>query len=38
VGDFFPTGQHPNPVMGQYGTAECFPIPLQEYVGNPGLK
>ena len=38
VGDFFPTGQHPNPVMGQYGTAECFPIPLQEYVGNRGLS
>lgn len=38
VGDFFPTGPHPNPVMGQYGTAECFPIPIQEYQGNPGLR
>lgn len=34
----FPTGTHPNPVMGEYGTAECFPLPLSEYVGNPNLK
>lgn len=38
VGDFFPKGTHPNPVMGQYGDAECFPIPLAEFVGNPGLR
>lgn len=38
VGDFFPTGTHPNPVMGQYGTAECFPLPIQEYIGNPNIK
>jgi hypothetical protein len=38
VGDFFPTGTHPNPVLGEYGTAECFPIPLSEYIGNPNIK
>jgi hypothetical protein len=38
VGDFFPKGTHPNPVMGQYGTAECYPIPIAEYVGNPNIK
>jgi hypothetical protein len=38
VGDFFPKGTHPNPVLGEYGTAECFPIPLSEYIGNPNIK
>mgnify|MGYP001202327231 CR=1 FL=1 len=38
VGDFFPKGTHPNPVMGEYGTAECFPIPLDEFVANPGIR
>jgi hypothetical protein len=38
VGDFFPQGTHPNPVLGEYGTAECFPIPLSEYIGNPNIK
>jgi hypothetical protein len=37
-GDFFPSGTHPNPVLGQYGTTECFPIPLSEYIGNPNIK
>jgi hypothetical protein len=38
VGDFFPTGTHPNPVMGEYGTAECFPLSSAEYIGNPNIK
>lgn len=38
VGDFFPSGTHPNPVMGEYGTVECFPLPSAEYVGNPNIK
>jgi len=38
VGDFFPTGTYPNPVMGEYGTLECFPLPIAEYVGNPNIK
>ena len=38
VGDFFPKGTHPNAVLGEYGTTECFPIPLSEYVGNPNIK
>ncbi|HEX6939849.1 MAG TPA: hypothetical protein VF158_10595 [Longimicrobiales bacterium] len=38
IGDFFPKGTHPNPVMGEYGTAECFPLPLAEYIGNPNLQ
>jgi hypothetical protein len=38
VGDFFPSGTHPNPVLGTYGTTECFPIPLAEYIGNPNIK
>jgi hypothetical protein len=37
VGDFWPSGPHPNPTMGTYGTMECFPIPLAEYVGNPNI-
>lgn len=36
VGDFFPTGQHANPIW-TYGTATCFPIPKQEYEGNPNI-
>ncbi len=37
-GDFFPTGIHPNPEWGPYGTATCFPLPSTEYVGNPNIK
>jgi len=36
--DMFPTGQHPNEQWGQYGTATCFPLPLEEYEGNPNLE
>lgn len=38
VGDFFPTGTHPNPLTGTYGTVECFPLPSAEYVGNPNIR
>lgn len=38
IGDFFPSGEHPTPEWGQYGNAECFPIPLSEYVGNPNIR
>jgi hypothetical protein len=37
VGDFFPTGNHVNVEWGAYGPWTCFPIPLEEYEGNPGL-
>jgi hypothetical protein len=38
VGDFFPSGPHPTPGWANYGDAECFPLPLQEYVGNPNIR
>lgn len=38
VGDFFPKGAHVNAEWGNYGTAECFPLPSTEYDGNPNLK
>jgi hypothetical protein len=37
VGDFFPTGIHPTTDWGEYGDAECFPLPSTEYEGNPNL-
>ncbi len=37
VGDFFPAGVHPTTEWGQYGDATCFPLPLEEYEGNPNL-
>jgi len=36
-GSYFPTGTHPNAQWGSYGDWTCFPIPLSEYEGNPGL-
>ncbi|MFW6089352.1 MAG: hypothetical protein ACODAB_06335 [Gemmatimonadota bacterium] len=33
----FPSGQHPTEQWGQYGDATCFPLPLEEYEGNPNL-
>lgn len=36
-GSYFPTGTHPNPTWGQFGDWTCFPIPRQEYEGNPKL-
>jgi len=38
VGDFFPTGIHPNTQWGPYGDATCFPVPDDEYEGNPNLR
>ena len=38
AGSYFPTGAHPNPTWGSYGAWTCFPIPLQEYEGNPSLQ
>lgn len=37
VGDFFPSGQHPTAEWGSYGDATCYPLPLEEYQGNPNL-
>jgi hypothetical protein len=33
----FPSGAHPNPLMGEYQGATCFVIPLAEKIGNPNL-
>ncbi|MBT8403716.1 MAG: RagB/SusD family nutrient uptake outer membrane protein [Gemmatimonadetes bacterium] len=35
--DLFPTGPHPVTEWGNYGNATCFPLPLEEYEGNPNL-
>lgn len=37
AGDFFPSGIHPTTEWGSYGDATCFPLPLEEYEGNPNL-
>jgi hypothetical protein len=34
----FPTGQHPVVSWGDYNTATCFPLPLEEYQGNPNIS
>ena len=36
--DLFPSGQHVNAQWGDYGTATCFPLPLEEYEGNPNIS
>ncbi|MBV9774780.1 MAG: hypothetical protein JO040_12575 [Gemmatimonadetes bacterium] len=33
--DEFPTGAHPDPFIGTYGTAECFIPSIDERNGNP---
>jgi len=38
VGDFFPTGTHPNPEWGPYSDATCYPLPNSEYEGNPNIR
>jgi hypothetical protein len=38
VGDFFPSGPHPNEQWGLYGDATCYPLPSSEYEGNPNIK
>ncbi len=37
VGDFFPTGNHVNVEWGAYSNWTCYPLPLEEYEGNPAL-
>lgn len=36
--DFFPTGTHPTPDRGNYGTDECFVPTQSEITGNPGYN
>ncbi|MCA9736987.1 MAG: hypothetical protein R3E98_01540 [Gemmatimonadota bacterium] len=36
--NMFPQGQHPNEQWGDYGTATCYPMPLEEYEGNPNVN
>ncbi|HEX9580373.1 MAG TPA: hypothetical protein VF970_04640 [Gemmatimonadales bacterium] len=41
TGDFFPSGQHVNyPAAAwlNYGDATCYPLPLEEYDGNPFVR
>jgi hypothetical protein len=38
VGDFFPTGNHVNEEWGAYSNWTCFPLPIEEYEGNPNLQ
>lgn len=36
--DEFPSGAHPVEQWGNYKDAVCFPLPLEEYEGNPNLS
>lgn len=36
--NLFPTGLHPTEQWGQYGSATCFPLPLDECEGNTNLS
>ena len=36
--DMFPTGLHPTVEWGQYGDATCYPMPVEEYEGNPNIN
>ena len=36
--DMFPSGPHPTAEWGTYGDATCYPIPVEEYEGNPNLN
>jgi hypothetical protein len=38
VGDFFPSGNHVNQEWGTYSNWTCFPLPIEEYEGNPSLQ
>jgi hypothetical protein len=38
LGDFFPQGPHPNAEWGPYGDATCYPLPDDEYEGNPNIR
>jgi hypothetical protein len=37
IGDFFPTGMHPTPGWGLYGTATCYIITQDEVNSNPNV-
>lgn len=37
VGDFFPTGAHPNAEWGNYDVGTCLPVPLLELISNPSF-
>jgi hypothetical protein len=37
IGDFFPTGQHPNKEWGLYGSATCYIITQDEMSVNPNV-
>ncbi len=36
--DLFPSGLHPTEQWGNYGDATCFPLPQEEYEGNPNIS
>lgn len=36
--ELFPSGPHVNEQWGEYGDATCFPMPLEEYEGNPNIE
>lgn len=36
--DMFPSGTHPTEEWGSYGSATCFPMPVEEYEGNPNIN
>ena len=36
--DMFPAGPHVNDQWGNYGDATCFPLPKEEYEGNPNIN
>ena len=36
--DLFPSGAHPNVEWGNYGSNECFLLPVEETTGNPNAS
>ena len=36
--DLFPKGTHPTEQWGSYGDATCYPLPIEEYEGNPNIS
>ena len=36
--DLFPSGTHPTEQWGEYGDATCYPLPKEEYEGNPNIS
>jgi hypothetical protein len=36
--NLFPQGQHVNELWGDYGDATCYPLPKEEYEGNPNIS